>query len=225
MAWIRRLRLFTLLILFAGVGLVVRIGNVADGVTGFSATALAQEQSNDAPAEPAADQSSGTEETAAQPAPSGDSQTEPGGIGNVDPLMMTRSELDLLQSLAERRAELDDRETQIELRERLLGATEKRIDGKIARLEAMEAKISEFVQLHEEQENEQLQSIVKVYETMKPKDAAVIFQRLEMSIQLELATRMREAKMAPILAAMDTDAARQLTTQLASRLELPDVEG
>jgi len=240
MARFRRLRLFTLLILFSGVGLIVRVGNVADGVADLSGQALAQEEAG--PQQPASQDAAATQDaTATEQRPAGDESASdvqpdttvttdqpektPTNIGNVDPLMMTRSELDLLQNLAERRAELDDREKQLDLRDRLLGATEKRIDDKIARLEALQTQLSDLVEAHEQQENKQLDSIVKVYESMKPKDAAPIFQRLDMSIQLEIATRMREAKMAPILAEMDADAARKLTTQLASRVELPDIEG
>ena len=82
-----------------------------------------------------------------------------------------------------------------------------------------------LVKSYEDNENEQLQSLVKVYETMKPKDAARIFARLNMDIQLEVAMRMKEAKMAPIMAAMPAEAAEALTVELASRAVLPELDG
>ncbi|MCG8505143.1 MAG: hypothetical protein MI755_11090, partial [Sphingomonadales bacterium] len=127
--------------------------------------------------------------------------------------------------LAERRVELDRRSDEIAIREGILEATERRIDEKIARLEGLEGQIKSLVSKHEEIENAELASIVKVYQTMKPKDAARIFERLDMEIQVEVATRMKEAKMAPILAAMSAEAAKTLTIELATRAQLPEIEG
>jgi flagellar motility protein MotE (MotC chaperone) len=59
---------------------------------------------------------------------------------------------------------------------------------------------------------------------MKPKDAAAIFERLDMDIQQQVALRMSDRKMAALLAEMDTDVAKTLTTRLATRNPLPNVE-
>jgi len=111
------------------------------------------------------------------------------------------------------------------MRERLLETTERRIDNKIAQLQNLEGRISALVETYEANENEQLSSIVKVYETMKPKDAARIFERLSMAIQLDVAIRMKESKMALIMAQMSDDAAELLTSELANRASLPELEG
>ncbi len=99
------------------------------------------------------------------------------------------------------------------------------MDSKIERLESLVTQIGELVQAHEKQENEQLRSIVKVYENMKPKRAAKILERLNMEIQIEVAMRMKEVKMAPIMAAMTDEGARNLTSELATRAQLPPLEG
>lgn len=144
---------------------------------------------------------------------------------NTDPLKLSRSELDLLQDLAVRRNELDERSRQIDMRERLLEATENRIDDKIIQLKDLETRIQAVVATYEQNENEQMDSLVKVYETMKPKDAAKIFETLDNNIQLDVAIRMKEARMAPILAAMSADKAKDLTHMLATRAKLPTIEG
>lgn len=143
----------------------------------------------------------------------------------TDPLMMSRAELDLLQDLVNRREELNVRDSQISVRERLLETTERRIDSKITQLQDLETRISTLVETYEANENDQMSSIVKVYETMKPKDAARIFERLSMSIQLDVATRMKESKMALILSKMSDAAAEELTSELAHRASLPELEG
>ena len=137
----------------------------------------------------------------------------------------TRAEVELLQQLSERRAELDKREKDIELRDNLLRATEKRIEEKIAELKKIEGRIDALLKKHDEQEEQRLQSVVKIYETMKPKDAAKVMERLDMPILLDVAERMKTAKMAAIMAEMDTSRARAVTTELATRRRLPTTGG
>ena len=50
---------------------------------------------------------------------------------------------------------------------------------------------------------------------MKPRDAATIFNDLDMPVLLQVVDRMKEAKAAPVLAAMQPDRARLVTAQLA----------
>ena len=92
-------------------------------------------------------------------------------------------------------------------------------------MKALEEKIQQYLQQHDEQGEQQLKSLVKVYENMKPKDAARIFEQLDLDILLDVAERMREAKMAPILANMDPGKAKQITVELATRRDLPKTGG
>jgi len=76
----------------------------------------------------------------------------------------------------------------------------------------------------QQREEANWQSLVKVYETMKPRDAAAIFNDLQMPVLLPLIGHMKEAKAAAILAAMAPDKAREVTAQLAKskgRLDPP----
>ncbi len=136
---------------------------------------------------------------------------------------MSRSEIELLQELSVRRGELKQRESELDIRERLLQATEKGIDAKIAKLKDIEAQIKQVLVVHNEQEEAQLKSLVKVYETMKPKDAARIFEKLDMSILIEVVERMSERKIAPVLAEMSSDSAKALTVELATRKQMPEI--
>jgi flagellar motility protein MotE (MotC chaperone) len=138
-----------------------------------------------------------------------------------DILQMTDEEIVLLQSLSQRREELDQRAREIDEREVLLKAAEQRIDQKIAELERLQAMIEGLLVKHDEQSDTQLQSLVKIYESMKPKDAARIFEELDMEVLLEVVERMKERKTAPILAEMNPERAKSLTLELAQRRELP----
>lgn len=163
---------------------------------------------------------------AAEPAPAQEERESEGAPVPGDDLPLeasglSRSEIEILQDLRHRRAELDEREKEAALREQLLAATERRIDKKIAELGEIEEKIAALVAGHEEREDAKIASVVEVYQKMKPKDAAPIFQRLDLTIQTAVAIRMKEAKMAAVLAEMDPEAAKLLTTELATRTQLP----
>ena len=138
---------------------------------------------------------------------------------------LSASEIALLQDLSARRQELDAREAGFETRERLLAEAERRIDEKIAQLAQLEKEILALVEVQETTDNEKLDSLVRVYERMRPRDAARIIESLDISLQLEVASRMREIKIAAILSAMDPAAARELTNRLASRAQLPQTDG
>ena len=135
--------------------------------------------------------------------------------------MFTPAEVEVLQSLAGRREALQARAVELEMRENLLSATEKRIEQKIAELKKFEATIKAKLKQYDEQEEAKMKSLVKIYENMKPKDAARILEELDMDILLEVAERMREAKMAPILALMNSNKAKAITVELAMRSQLP----
>jgi flagellar motility protein MotE (MotC chaperone) len=138
-----------------------------------------------------------------------------------EPQLFTRGEVDQLQNLQSRREELDAREREMRLEEDLLKVTEKRIEEKITELKQIEATIQELLKKHDAQEEKKLQSLVKMYEAMKPKDAARIFENLDMNILIQVVERMKERRVAPVMAAMQSESAKKLTTELATRKQLP----
>ena len=127
----------------------------------------------------------------------------------------SQTEVDLLENLAKRRAELDQREKDLDMKAQVLGATQKRIDDKIAEMKTVEAQLAKVVAQYNEKQNAQIASLVKIYENMKPLNAAAIFNELDMPILLEVVDKMSERKVSPILALMDPKRARDVTQELA----------
>ena len=128
---------------------------------------------------------------------------------------------DIARELQRRRAEVLELEAGLALREAALRAAEADLSAEIDRLEAFQRQLEALVGEAEEEEEERLQQLVKMYESMRAKSAAAIFDRLEMPVILAVAKRMREARMAAILAAMNPDRARIVTSELARERELP----
>jgi flagellar motility protein MotE (MotC chaperone) len=142
------------------------------------------------------------------------------------------AEIAILARLQERRAELDARAKEIEMRESLLKAAERRLEGRLAELKDLEARINSAVQSREEGDATRFKNVVTMYENMKAKDAAKIFDRLDLRVLIEVAREINPRRMSDILAQMQPDAAQQLTVELAARsaarekaAELPKIEG
>lgn len=142
-------------------------------------------------------------------------------LADRDPTTFTRAEIELLANLAQRREQLEQRAREFDLRESLLAAAEKRIDERIAELKKLEASIKQIVQQYDQQEEKNFQGLVKVYENMKPKDAARIFEKLDPEVLLGVVERMKEAKLAAVLADMSPATAQDLTVRLATRKQIP----
>lgn len=121
----------------------------------------------------------------------------------------------LLERLGERRVMMEEREQDLRVREQLLQAAERRLEERLAELEALEERVSSAVQSEEERASEEIGRLVQLYSAMRAKDAATIFDGLDLSILVEVATAMNPRKMADILGNMEPDAARRLTIAMA----------
>ncbi len=212
-----KFRLLPLAVFVATALLGVKLIDLWHGVESFVAApsyarpALAQAQPQTQPA-PAAN---GAEDAAAAR-----SLPAAGSGLTDDPMLMSQSEIDILQKLAQRRVELESWGSDLSMREQLLKAAELRIESKLAELKGIQDSIKTSLKQHDEEQEAKLKSLVKIYETMKSKDAARIFNQLEMPILLDVIERMKEAKAAPVIAGMEPEKAKKLTGELAKRRRL-----
>src|SRR5579883_2653233 len=145
---------------------------------------------------------------------------------------VSASERAILERLQQRRQELDARAREIDIRENLLKAAEKRIESKVEEMKATESRISAASEQKAEADSARFKSIITMYEGMKPKDAAKVFDRLEMPVLFEIASQIAPRKMADILGQMSPEVAERLTVEMARRAQgnspaadLPKIEG
>jgi flagellar motility protein MotE (MotC chaperone) len=130
---------------------------------------------------------------------------------------------ELYNDLLARRQQLDEKEKVLAQREALIDAGEKEIGKKYDELTALRNEIQELLKKQSAEESARIASLVKIYEGMKAKDAARIFNTLDMDILLDVVSKMSERKSAPIIAEMDAERARALTTLLAEQKKLPEL--
>jgi flagellar motility protein MotE (MotC chaperone) len=121
----------------------------------------------------------------------------------------------LLENLRARRLELDRQAEELAQRELLLGAAERRMAERVNELRSLQSGLEGEVRVRDEREEARIRQLVRVYEAMRPRDAAAILDDLEMPILLQVIERMREAKASPVLAAMRPERARAATAELS----------
>jgi flagellar motility protein MotE (MotC chaperone) len=141
----------------------------------------------------------------------------------------------ILERLQERRQEIEARGRELEIRDGLMKAAEMRLEARVAELKSMEARVTAAVQAKEDSDSVRFKSLVAMYENMKPKDAAKIFDRLDLAILVQVTSLINPRKMSDILGQMSSDAAERLTVELANRAasgdkmpntaDLPKIQG
>jgi flagellar motility protein MotE (MotC chaperone) len=162
---------------------------------------------------------------------------DPGGT----PVMIDASkpsspaERAILERLQERRQEIDAHARELEIRDGLLKAAEMRLEARVAELKALEARVAAAMQQKDGSDAARFKGLVAMYENMKPKDAAKIFDRLDLTILVQVTSLINPRKMSDILGQMSAEAAERLTVELANRAgtndraantaDLPKIEG
>lgn len=127
------------------------------------------------------------------------------------------SEVEILQNLRQKSKEIEAKEEELMIKESSLKAISQTLDTKLQALAKMQEQLTKIADQYEGDENNKVDRIVKVYENMKPKEAARIFNEMQITILLPVADRMKEQKLAAIIADMDPIKAKDLTTSIANK--------
>jgi flagellar motility protein MotE (MotC chaperone) len=232
-----RFRLLPVLIFVAAAMLTLKVGSIWQGISSLrdggewqQSVAVAQE-----PAKAAAEKNQqGAAQPASPDASRGDAASAPPGLTEdpkqgaapkekmasarpIDPRQLSNSEIKLLQALAQRRTTLDYREESLNQREALLRAAEQKLVDRQTELLAMRSEVKGLLDNLDAKEKRRIGNLVKIYENMKPKGAAVIFNELELPVLMSVVERMKVRKLAPVIAAMNPEKARKITRTMAKR--------
>lgn len=212
-----RFRLIPTLLILAAIGLSLRAGAVWDALSDPGGTpstvgsAIAQDAE---PVEPSLGDS-GQEGTPLE--------LDEGDVPIIDGAEdMHPTELRLANSLAQRRAALDERERELEQREAMLEVVEDRLTGRQRELESIRDEIARLIEQYDTAEDEESARLQRVYANMKPKRAAAIFNDMELETILSVIRGMSERKLAPILESMNPEKAIIVTQEIDAREPLPD---
>ena len=226
-------KILPLLIIVAMLAFSVRLTEVITGISNISSSAYAKDaQDKDANEDKTKDEDKHAEDE-------GDQEAKEDGVEHVEGeqadapewrdasdsnLDVASIKLEMFEDLSARRTRLEKMEQAQQVREALLEAAEKELDKKIAELDSLRNEIKGLLEEQGGQEAERIDSLVKIYEGMKPKDAARIFDTLDLDVLGRVMSKMSERKVAPVLAAMNAERARTVTIMLAEEKTLPVIE-
>lgn len=133
---------------------------------------------------------------------------------------LNQSELDVLQMLRGRRVELDARAERLDLREKLVLAAEHALESRIQDWKQLKVAVEASLEKYNTKRDGKLQTLATYYEKMKAKDAARVFNSLELPYLIDIVERMKVAKVADIIGKMETERAKTLTTELARQHQM-----
>jgi flagellar motility protein MotE (MotC chaperone) len=115
------------------------------------------------------------------------------------------------------RSQIEERERRLSQREAAVAAAEKQLADRVAQLLAIQSHLQALVNDYKDHDDAKWAGLVKLYEGMRPRDAAVIFNGLDKPVLLEILGRMKPAKAAPVIALMLPENAREVTADLAAQ--------
>lgn len=234
-----RLRLFPVMIFVAALSLSIKVNDFVDGLAsigGSVSMAPLQAQEGVPEQEGAGEEAAGASEEgdgatadAASEGPAGDQSANAlldqlGAESLESGNEFTDAEISVLQDLKARREALDSRASELELREQMIRAAEHTLESKIDEWKLLKTEVEGLLRAYDTQQDEDLNRLAAYYERMKPKDAARIFNELDMKELLSIVGRMKDNNASAVIAEMDTRKATDLTTRLAARshVSMPD---
>lgn len=208
----------------------LRVGQVFDDVQSGKAfhvssvpsAVAASDTSPAAPAPAAADEKKAASPSAAVPEAGPDQSAPP--EDDLAALDKSGTEIALMRELSKRRADLAARGKELDAREALVSVAEKRVEEKIKEMETLRAQVQALLGQANAAQQAQLDNLVKIYETMKPKEAARIFETMDLPILLGVVQKMKPARTAAVLSEMNPQKAKDITVALTKQDQLPQLK-
>ncbi len=123
----------------------------------------------------------------------------------------------LLIAIQDREAELNAMEMRLNDREQVLRVAAIKIEEQLAQLESAEKRLASTIALADEAAEKDIQRLTAVYENMKPKSAADIFETMDINFAAGFLMRMRPDAAAAVMTSLSADAAYSISVVMAGR--------
>ncbi len=123
----------------------------------------------------------------------------------------------LVRSLNKREARLKEKERAVAMHMQTIRFAEEKIDKKLAQLESAEQQLRDTIALAQTAAEDDLTQLTDVYASMKPKQAAALFEQMDAEFAAGFLGRMKADSAAEIMARMTPEAGYLVSVILAGR--------
>lgn len=123
----------------------------------------------------------------------------------------------LLSALKQRESQLDARAAEIADRERLLQVAEAKYKEQLEALRTAEERLAATLAVADEAAEQDIERLTAVYENMNPKNAARIFESMDVTFAAGFLARMRKDTAAKIMGGMSAERAYAISAVIAGR--------
>ena len=137
--------------------------------------------------------------------------------------VFTDTEVDVLLDLDQQRIEMERRAQALELREKLVDLMEQRLNARVGELQQLKGELEKLMTSVSGKDDKELQQLAGIYGNMKPQAAALVLNRLDNAIVLDVLVRMPSKKSGKLMEAIDPAKARFLSEMMAARTPPPSV--
>ena len=125
--------------------------------------------------------------------------------------------LPILHALREREAAALLKEDELLEKSNYLAEAENSIRSRLSELRAAEQSLRDTIEMAREASETDIDQLTRVYENMKPKEAAALFEQMESSFAAGFLGRMSPKAAADILSGLDSGQAYAISVHLAGR--------
>ncbi len=125
--------------------------------------------------------------------------------------------LQLLKELKEREAKINAQEEELKQKEAKINSLQQSLDKRIENMQKLRKQLEDLVKLRADLSEKNIRQLVKVYENMKPADAAQVLANVEQELAIQVLLRMKGKKAGKILGAMKPKVAIALSDEIAKR--------
>lgn len=136
-------------------------------------------------------------------------------------LEMNMETFRMLEMIEKKNRELEKREEELALREKNLNDLEKKVRSDLKKIEEALVRSEELVGIKRDLIQKNLESLVKMYSSMKAAEAATLMESMDQDIAVQILSKMKSRDAGAVLGKMNTQVAKNLTEKIAGKTKQP----
>ncbi|MFQ5673952.1 MAG: MotE family protein [Nitrospinales bacterium] len=125
--------------------------------------------------------------------------------------------LRMMETIEKKTRDLKKREKQLQTKERQLKVLEKKVKADLEKVQQVLKKTEEMLGLSKDISKEKIDTLVKIYSSMPPQNAAPLVGLLDETLAVQIITRMKSKIAGQVLGQLDPKVAKSITEKLIGK--------